>query len=33
MSRYPMLQHISSYYAKIDDVVDYINMVDQTKGF
>lgn len=32
MSRYPMLQHISSYYAKIDDVVDYINMVDQVKG-
>ena len=32
LSRYPMLQHVSSYCAKISDVVDYINMVDQVKG-
>lgn len=32
MNRYPMLKHLSSYSAKINDVVDYINMVDQVKG-
>lgn len=32
MSRYPMLQYLSSYSTKVDVVVDYINMVDQVKG-
>jgi hypothetical protein len=33
LSRYPMLKHLSSYSVKITDVVDYINMVDQVKGY
>jgi len=30
--RYPMLSQLSSYGVNVDVVVDYINMVDQTKG-
>jgi len=31
-NRYPMLSQLSSYGVNVDVVVDYINMVDQTKG-